>query len=368
MAQETKSYRRMRHEEAMRLKRETGKKIVGVFCCDVPEELVHAAGMVPVRIMGEHEDPTEASLHLPINVCPYPKSCFDQALKGKYDYLDGLVVPNVCDIVRAIYGFWKMSLKVPFVYFLEVPQKTGARAAEFFAGELAKFKRALEDFSGQPISNAALRHSIEVYNQDRALLHRAGEMRRASPPQLSAVQMQEMVLSSMLMPKEEHCRRMLAQLREAAAGDPALGAVRLFLSASMLDDTDLVEVIEECGGHVVADDMPTGSRYYCHPVKPQGDPLAALADRYLNHVACPRKMLPQDRFEHVRRMLQGAHAAGAIIHNLKACDCHLYEYPYMKQRLEEEGLPVLFFRGEETAAEREQIRDNIEAFIEMLRG
>lgn len=368
MAQQTKSYRQVRHEEAMRLRRETGKKIVGVFCCDVPEELIHAAGMIPVRIMGEHEAPTEASLHLPVNVCPYPKSCFDQALKGKYDYLDGLVVPNVCDMVRAIYGFWKISLKLPFIYFLEVPQKTGARAAEFFAGELAKFRQALEDFSGQQITSAALRHSIEVYNQDRALLHRADEMRRATPARLSAVQMQDMVLSSMLMPKEEHSERMLAQLQEASSRAPLPESVRLFLSASMLDDTDLVEVIEECGGHVVADDMPTGSRYFYYPVGPQGDPLLALAERYLNDVPCPRKMLPQDRFEHIRRMLQGAHAAGAIIHNLKACDCHLYEYPYMKQRLEEDGLPVLFFRGEETAAEREQIRDNIEAFIEMLRG
>lgn len=367
MAQETKSYRQVRHEEAVRFKRETGRKIVGVFCCDVPEELIHAAGMVPVRIMGEHEDPTEAGLHLPVNVCPYPKSCLDQALKGRYDYLDGLVVPNVCDMVRAIYGFWKISLKVPFVYFLEVPQKTGARAAEFFAGELAKFKNALEELSGRQITEAALRRSIGVYNQDRVLLHRANELRRAAPPRLSAVHMQEMVLSSMLMPKEEHVQRMLEQLQEASTSEPLADGVRVFLSASMLDDTDLVEVIEQCGGRVVADDMPAGTRYFYSPVKPQSDPLRALAERYLNDVPCPRKVLPQERFEHIKRMLSGSRAAGAIIHSLKACDCHLYEYPYMKQRLEEEGLPVLFFRGEETAAEREQIRDNVEAFIEMLR-
>jgi benzoyl-CoA reductase/2-hydroxyglutaryl-CoA dehydratase subunit BcrC/BadD/HgdB len=79
-------------------------------------------------------------------------------------------------------------------------------------------------------------------------------------------------------------------------------------------------------------------------------------------------MLPEARLDFVRRMLHGADARGAIIHNLKACDCHLYEYPYLKKELERRGLPVLFFRGEETATERERQRADIEAFIEILEG
>lgn len=368
MIDEFRKHRQNRHQEAIRWKKETGGKVIGVFCCDVPEEVIHAAGMLPVRLLGEHEPATEADLHFPTNVCPYPKSCFDQALKGRYDYLDGLVVPNVCDMIRAVYGFWQISLKLPYLYFLEVPQKISTEGVDFFSRQLAQFQESLEGFSGNSISDQSLRGSIEVYNRNRALLRQVYELKRASPPLLSGSEAQEIVLSSMLMPKEKHNQllaRLLKEVRERK--DPPREGVRLFVSASMLDDPDFFETIEECGGSIVADDMPTGSRYFFHAVNSNTAPLPALAERYLSRIPCPRKMLPQDRFNYIQEVMQGAQAKGVIIHNLKACDCHLYEYPYLKQRFEAEGLPVLFFRGEETASEREQQKDNIESFVEMLR-
>ncbi len=140
--------RERRHQEARAWKERTGGKVVGLFCCSVPEELIHAAGMLPVRLLGEHEDTSEADVFFPVNVCPYPKACFDQALKGKYDYLDGMVVPNVCDMVRAMFGFWQTSSPLPFLYFLEVPQKISPESTEFFTVELRRFREALEAFGG----------------------------------------------------------------------------------------------------------------------------------------------------------------------------------------------------------------------------
>ena len=111
MIEEFRSYRLARHQAAIDWKEENGGKVLGVFCCCVPEEIIHAAGMLPVRILGEHEETTEADIHFPTNLCPYCKSCFDQALKGRYDYLDGLVIPNVCNMIKSMYGFSKYLLK-----------------------------------------------------------------------------------------------------------------------------------------------------------------------------------------------------------------------------------------------------------------
>jgi benzoyl-CoA reductase/2-hydroxyglutaryl-CoA dehydratase subunit BcrC/BadD/HgdB len=171
----------------------------------------------------------------------------------------------------------------------------------------------------------------------------------------------------MLMPKEQH-NRLLSQLLEKieVRNDPPKQGVRLFISASILDETDFLQLIEECGGNVVSDDMPMGSRYFVGSVDSSDDPLHALADRYLNKIACPRKMLPNDRIAFATRMMKGANVKGTIIHSMRACDPHLYEYPLMKEKMESEGLPVLFFRGEETETELEQQRVDIEAFIEML--
>ena len=367
MIEEFRNYRLAHHQAAIDWKEENGEKVLGVFCCCVPEEIIHAAGMLPVRILGEHEETTEADLHFPTNLCPYCKSCFDQALKGRYDYLDGLVIPNVCNMIKSMYGFSKYLLKTPYVHFLDVPQRLSSEGVDFFTEELASFKRSLEDFSGKQISDEALHHSIDVYNENRTLLTNAYELRRRAPPLVSGSEAQEIVISSMLMPKEEH-NRMLSQLLERIEGrdDPPQQEVRLFISASMLDDTDFLQLIEECGGIVVADDMPMGSRYFFGPVDSGGNHLYALADRYLNKVACPRKMLPDERLAFSAKMMQDTDVKGVIIHNMRACDPHLYEYPLLRQKVESEGLPVLFFRGEETETEREQQRADIEAFIEMI--
>ena len=145
--------------------------------------------------------------------------------------------------------------------------------------------------------------------------------------------------------------------------------ILLDASASMLDENDFVRLIEESGGRVVADDMPAGTRYFQADVdEDDPDPLRALARRYLEEIACPRKMLPEAHLAHMLDLLEGTGARGVVIHNLRACDCHLYEYPYFKKELEARGLSVLFFRGEETATELEQQRTDIEAFVEMIEG
>jgi benzoyl-CoA reductase subunit C len=359
-------YRERRHEEARAWKARTGGKVVGLFCCDVPEELIHAAGMLPVRLLGEHQSTAEADVHFPVNVCPYPKACFDQALRGHYDYLDGMVVPNVCDMVRAMFGFWQLNFSLPFLYFLEVPQKMSLHSIEFFTIELGRFRQALQDFGGHPIADDALREAIRLFNADRELLRQLSALRKTAG--LSASLVQDAVLSSMVLPKEQHLELMKEALAQAPAA-PAADGVPLFLSASMLDESDFVRLIEDCGGRVVADDMPAGTRYFQADIdEDDPDPLRALARRYLEDIPCPRKMLPEAHLAYFFPMLERSGAQAVIIHNLRACDCHLYEYPYFKKELEARGLPVLFFRGEETVTEREQQRADIEAFVEMIAG
>ena len=368
MIEKFRQYRLNRHEETAAWKADGGK-VIGTLCCSVPEEIIHAAGMLPVRILGGHDETTEADLHLPANLCPYCRRCFDQALKGRYDYLDGLVIPNVCNVIKAMYGFSKLLLKAPYIRFLDVPQRLSASGTSFFAEELGRFRDSLEEFSGTRMTAEMLRHSIDLYNENRTFLERVYDLRRKARPLVSGSEAQEIVISGMLMPKEQHNAMLAAMLGgiEHRDNQPAPG-VRLFLTASILDNSEFVSLIEECGGSVVADDMPMGRRYFSGLVATDGDPLYALADRYLNRIACPRKMLPDERLAHVVSMIKEADVRGVIIHSMRACDPHLYEYPLLKEMLEKEGLPVLFFRGEEVETERAQQRADIEAFIEMLQG
>lgn len=361
------NYREGRHQVAKAWKSKTGGKVLGTICCSVPEEIIHAAGMLPVRLLGEHQPNIEADLHFPTNLCPYCKSWFNQLLKGEYDYLDGIVIPNVCNIVKATYGFSKYLLKLSYVHFVDVPQRISPEGVEFFSKDLVNFKKSLADFSGKVISDEALRHSIDVYNESRTLLENLYVLRKKFPAVIKGSEAQSVVISSMLMPKEEHSRLLSRLIKDMEKVDKAPEKrVQLFISASILDDTDFLELIEECGGNVIADDMPMGSRYFHGLVDTKDKPLHALAERYLTKIACPRKMLPAERLAFSLGKMEGANIAGTIIHSMRACDPHLYEYPLLRQEMERRGLPVLFFRGEETSTEREQQKTDIEAFIEML--
>jgi benzoyl-CoA reductase subunit C len=358
-----------RHQKAKDWKSKTGGKILGTLCCSVPEELIHAAGILPVRLLGEHEPTTEADIHLPSNLCPYCKSWFDQLLKGKYDYLDGIVIPNVCNIIKASYGFSKHLLKLSYVRFVDIPQRISQGGVEFFTKNLADSKKSLEDFSGKPISDNTLRNSINVYNENRVLLERIYSLRKKNPSIVKGSQAQAIVIASMLMPKEEHNKILSSLIKDLETIQVKPDhRVNLFISASILDDIEFLELIEECGGNVVADDMPMGSRYFYGVVNTNDDLLHSLAERYLTKIACPRKMLPADRLAYSLSRMDGAKVKGTIIHSMRACDPHLYEYPLLRQEMERRGLPVLFFRGEETATERQQQKTDIEAFIEMLQG
>jgi len=94
---------RNRSKRAKELRSE-GKKVMGYFCCYIPLELVTAAGIVPYRIMGDTKEPTtEADTYLDPVFCPYVRTCFDIAMKGRYDFLDGSLWPTSCDNLINVY-------------------------------------------------------------------------------------------------------------------------------------------------------------------------------------------------------------------------------------------------------------------------
>ena len=131
-------------------------------------------------------------------------------------------------MVRAMFGFWKTSCPLPFLYFLEVPQKISSESTEFFTVELGRFRGELEEFGGRAITDDALRDAIRLFNADRDLLRRLSALRVTAGVPASLVQ--EATLSSMILPKQQHLELMQAAQAEAQTA-PAADGLPLFLSA-----------------------------------------------------------------------------------------------------------------------------------------
>jgi len=69
----------------------TEKRKIGWFCSYVPEELIIAAGMEPVRLKGQVESLKEADSYISSNACHYVKNIMDSGLRSKLENVEGII-------------------------------------------------------------------------------------------------------------------------------------------------------------------------------------------------------------------------------------------------------------------------------------
>lgn len=382
-------YAKDRHDVVRKWKQETGKKVYGYFCCLTPEEILYAADVLPVRITGTGEPLQHVDQHVPPNSCPFARSCLDAGMRGIYDYIDGVVVPNSCDIIFSMEYFWKtlvprptkpaliagVDIK-PYVHYINYPEKiTGREVVPFYLEVLKGFKQELERSLNRSISDDDLAQAISVYNEDKIQMKRMYEMRKSDPPPLSGYEAWQITYASLLMPKKEHAAVLKGYLDELESnGQNDTEGVRIYLSGSAMDsvNADIYKVIEESGGQVVSDDLCVGTRSFWYPLSSELSPLEAIARRSLG-TACPRNtvttLIPENRWAHIVNTIKEYGVEGAIFYVLKCCDGRLSEYPHLRDKIKEEfDVPVLFLEGDYTAEGVEQLRGRVEAFIEMIEG
>lgn len=357
-----------RHEVAKGWKTK-GKRVIGWSCTYTPEELIYAADALPVMVFGDVESTKPADVYLPVNTCSFARSCFNAALKGDYNYLSGFVASSSCDSRDKIFDLWKYHVKIPYVHFINTPHTRTEKAHDFFYEEVARLKASLEKAFRKTISDVALKHAIHVYNENRLLLKKVYALRRKEPPLISGVEALEIVLSSMVTSKEAHNKllnRLLAEVHDRA--DPPEAGVRVLVSGSVMDNSELLKVVESVGGSVVADDWCTGSRYFRNLVDSSGDPLRAVAKRYLDKIPSSFMSEQEERFRHTIEMAKQFEVEAAVIFVLKFCDTHMFDAPQLTEELKALGLPVLYIEWDHSLSGLAQLKTRIEAFIEMVRG
>jgi benzoyl-CoA reductase subunit C len=378
-----------RHDEVKKWKEKTGKKVFGYFCCMSPEEILYAADVLPVRITGTGEPLEQADSHIPPNSCPFARSCLDAGMRGLYDYLDGVVVPNSCDIIFSMEYFWKtlvprpnkpaliagVDIK-PYVYYINYPEKIiGREVLPYYKEVLNQFKQQLERALDRTISDDDLSRAVSVYNEDKAQIKRLYDMRKPDPPAISGYEAWQALYASILMRKDEHAAMLKDELDGVESrGDSAPEGVRIYLSGSAMDrvNADIYKVVEESGGQVVSDDLCVGTRSFWYPLNPDLPAMEAIARRSLG-TACPRSTvttpIPENRWAHVKNTSKEFDVEGAIFYVLKCCDGRNSELPHLTEKFKEElGIPVLVLEGDYTSEGIEQMRGRVEAFIEMIEG
>jgi len=358
-----------RHDYQKAWKEKTGGKILGYFCTYVPEEILYAADVLPVRILGSHEtqDVTEPHIHSGM-FCPFCRDVLAQGLQHRYDYLDGIMIAQSCMHLRQAFFSWKIHVPPPFTYYLLHPMHVQSpHAKPYLKAELVKFKKAVEEWTGKTITDDDLNRGIEIVNKDRRLMKQVYELRKKENPPLTGVEAMKMVVASQFSDKREHAMLVEAALEELTNRklDRTTG-VRLMIFGSENDDFEFMEMVENLGATFVIEDHCTGTRYFWDEVEPNKDPLEAIANRYVDRIACPSKDWEErTRGKYLLQFAKDFNVQGAIIIQQKFCDPHECDIPPLKSLLEENGIPCYFLEFDVTVP-LGQFRTRVEAFIEQL--
>jgi len=354
-----------------KLKGEGRRKIVGYFCSYTPEEIIYAAGAHPFRLFGTGEAIHLADAHFQSYCCSLVRGALEGALAGHLEFLDGAVFPHTCDSIQRLSDVWRMNVKGPFHLDVVLPVKLDTESAKaYMLDVLHKFVSDLESRLGIRVSKEAMQNAIGIFNRIRGYLGRLYEIKSEHPGLISGSDLHAIINASMIMDRD----RLLEILpvivtdleKKKAPGDEPAGK-RLVMAGGICNHPDIYRIIEEAGGVVVGDDFCTGSRYFEGITELQDDPVAAIAERYMARPPCPAKHAGLfTRAGHLVDIVREKKAQGVVFFFLKFCDPHAFDYPYLKDALDREGVPSLLLEVEDQLPSEGQLQTRFETFIEML--
>jgi len=348
----------------------TGKAerpVIGWFCTYTPEELILAAGLESTRILGKAADISKADAYLHPNLCAFVRASFGALLNGEQQVLTGVVGVDSCDAMRRLFDACRYFLSPTFSHILSLPHRQTSEAAKFYHSELSEFAKSLHECFGAELREENLLEAIAILNETRSILKELGKRRREKSI-ASDRQYYEILLQAMTQPKREFNQAWRKRLSESESIGASISQnLNLILSGGVLDDFWIIDSIEQAGGHVVADDVCCGSRYFEGPVEGGGDPLLRIAERYIQRAPCARMCGTTARVERILRLVEETNADGVIYYSIKFCDPHALDWTMISQELQRKHVPALRCEADYSSGNREQLRTRIEAFLEMLR-
>lgn len=358
--------------------RASGHHVIGYLSALTPIEILTAAGVVPIRLKGNvSEAITKADAHMETIVCPFVRNVFDAALKGRFSFLDGMVLPHQCDSMERTVDVWNYNLNLPYWHFLNFPHLADAPSIDFTREILRIFAGTLERFTGKKITDDALSRAIKAHNENRQAMRDLYALRKADAPPISGSEMMKVIVAAMSLPVEESTSLIQSVMEEVKQRKQQASApgVRIMLAGDQVDDVAIAEAIEATGARLVMDDLSMGSKMYWEDVDLTGDPMEGIAERYLKKLKLPTTYVDaadnyqeslDTRFGHMKRHVREFKVDGVILFVYKYCDPYGFEVPAVKSYMESAGTPVLYLEDEYSVSSLARLKTRIEAFLEMI--
>jgi len=348
----------------------TGRFVIGWFNPYIPEEIIHAAGMLPFEVTGDNE-PVQmhgAEAHMHSNSCSKIRTCWQMQLDGQYGFLDGYVSSHMCDQDMRLFEVWSYYKKLPYMDAIYAPRKRDEEAVKLYKTDLEGFRDRLSQYLICRVPDQRVADSIMLYNRGRELMMQLYELRKRDRPPVTGAEALEVSKAAARMPRERFNEVMEQLLDEIQrTGREIKKAKRLMLIGSDLHNTAQVANLETLDLVVVVDEMDIGIRRAWGQVDTKLPPMEALARHYvLGRPVDKHNWNSDGRLEFIGDMAEQYKVDGIISEIVRFCTYNGWDKFDLKKQMDKAGIPILGIDREYGHPAGPQVKIRAEAFMEML--
>ncbi|MBQ8986061.1 MAG: 2-hydroxyacyl-CoA dehydratase [Lachnospiraceae bacterium] len=356
--------------------RANGVKVLGELGFDVPEELVLAAGMFPVRIYADPEKAlVETDKYLEYSFEPVVRAQFEKIVDGTYgNQIDYLAISNSTDVIIRIFLYLRELKRVEpekpvppitFIDWLFTRHRLHQTRDEFV---IDLFKKQLEEWIGREITDEEIRAAGAVLNENRRALREMAALRHGQEVRIGGSEAMVIIGAGFFMDKEEHTA-LVKKVTEDAKSWPVLEGPRVFYTGANHEDNALYERIEAAGLVIVGEDTDWGDRSYDRDYDPKLPVIRGVVDRYLFREFSAKKAFVQQRVEALDREVNAAGAQGVIFYTNQYDEVATWDMPKQKKSLEARGIRhTTFGRMQWPVSQNEDLDEKLAAFAKEMKG
>jgi len=353
-----------------------GRKVVGFMPVYVPRELIHAGGMLPLGIFGggDELEVIHGDAYYQSYICRIPRSTIELGVTNRLDFVDGMLFPFVCDVIRNLSGIWKLMFPNVYTKFFDTPQNFKSDiGGKYYVHELKELKEGFEKLVGRPITDDDMRNSIRLYNENRQVVREVYKLRAEKPWKVPAWEAYLLMRAGMIMDVEEHTQMMRDYMAAALSEDrPVRDNTRIVITGSFCEQPplNLVKSIEMAGCYVVDDDYHLVNRWLTADVPTDGDPFVALSETFCKHsveTACKYVPEEKDKGQFIVEQVRKTGAEGVIFAAPSFCDPALLDRPMLQHRLAENNIPFIAFKYAENSGQMQPIREQAGTFADSIK-
>ncbi|NLC11499.1 MAG: 2-hydroxyacyl-CoA dehydratase [Firmicutes bacterium] len=340
-------------------------------CSYTPEEIIHAAGFQPVRLLAG-DDPL-INKSFPPNFCPYARQIAQRLEKGLEDELAGLVIANSCNAMMHLYNVARKTLRQEkniFVYLLDLPRHQGPLAQAYFFNRLKEMSDFLGS-QGKAVTAEALQAAVRLYGQTNKLLAESSLLPNPLFPPLQPLAYYDLAAEATAAPRKSINLSLERKLRDNGQQNGKEGQPYLLLTGT-IPPRGLLELMEESAPFQLLQENCMTCRYFSAPdpavlegCSTREDILANLAASYLTKMPCPR-LHHSARYHIYRQLFQGPNLKGLIFHDFGFCDLSHYDSLHLRAMAKEAGVPFLRIKTELGQKNLGQLKTRLEAFLEII--